>query len=98
MLLQIVYIYIASPNLDTSSYTLAPPFSTQSVQIKDGSPSYTPTENVAKSSVVDKRHCFRMMVWLCAYYDFYDMKVQKCHSELGTMPLLILLPITTGDF
>ena len=67
--------------MDTGSYSLVPPFSTQSLQIKKGSPSHTSTENVAKGNVVDKRYYFRMMVWLCAYYDFYDKKVRQCNSQ-----------------
>ena len=53
----------------------ASPFSTQSVQRDGGSVSYASMEKDAKGNVVDKRHCFRMMVWLCAYYEFYDKKV-----------------------
>ena len=51
------------------------PSSTQSMQMKRNSPPHLPTENDAKCNAVGKSHCFRMMVWLCAYYDFYDKKV-----------------------
>ena len=54
--------------------------STQSLQVKDGSSTHLSTESNIRASAVDKKHCFRMMVWFCAYYDFYNKKVQKCCS------------------
>ena len=65
--------------MDASLHTSAPAFSTQPVQIREDSSAYT--ENVAKDNIVDKKYCFRMMVWLCAYYDFFDKKVHQCHSQ-----------------
>ena len=62
-----------------SSYTTltAPPplSSMHSVRMRGGSIPHPPTESAARGSAVDKRLCFRMMVWLCAYYEFYDKKV-----------------------
>ena len=67
------------------SYTILtappPPSSLHSVRIRGGSIPRPPTESVARGSTVDKRLCFRMMVWLCAYYEFYDKKV---HTTLVT--------------
>ena len=62
-----------------------PPSSMHSVRIRGGSIPRPPTESVARGSTVDKRLCFRMMVWLCAYYDFYDKKVHNTiHSTIVT--------------
>ena len=62
----------------TSLCTAALSFSTQPVEIREGSSSFM--ENATEGNVVDKKYCFRMMVWLCAYYDFYDKKVIQCCS------------------
>ena len=65
----------------TNIHILAPPLSSaQSLQTKDGSSPHLSTESDIRGSAVDKKHCFRMMVWLCAYYDFYDKKVHQCHA------------------
>ena len=80
----------------TSLCTAAPSFSTQPVEIKEGSSSFM--ENVAEGSVVDKKYYFRMMVWLCAYYDFYDKKVYQNYSQYATIPPLIILLFSIGDF
>ena len=65
--------------MDASLRTSTPTFSTQPVQIRVDSFAYT--ENVAKDDIVDKKYCFRMMVWLCAYYDFFDKKVHWSCSQ-----------------
>ena len=54
--------------------------SLQSLQVKDGSSTHLSTESNIRASAVVKKHCFRMMVWFCAYYDFYNKKVQQCYS------------------
>ena len=69
----LILVYIVSPNMDTNFYIFISPFSTQSVQLRWDSPSYM--GNDGKGSTVNKKYCFRMMVWLCAYYEFYDKKV-----------------------
>ena len=74
----LILVYIVSPNMDANIYTFTSPFSTQSVQIRGDSPSYM--GNDGKGSTVNKKYCFRMMVWLCAYYEFYDEKVQRFPS------------------
>ena len=92
------YLYIVISILfhRTSLCTAAPSFSTQPVEIKEGSSSFM--ENVAEGSVVDKKYYFRMMVWLCAYYDFYDKKVYQNYSQYATIPPLIILLFSIGDF
>ena len=55
-------------------------------------------ENVAEGNVVDKKYCFRMMVWLCAYYDFFDKKVYQNYSRYATIPPLTTLLFAIGDF
>ena len=72
--------------------------SLQSLQVKDGSSTHLSTENNLSSSAVDKKHCFRMMVWFCAYYDFYDKKVQQCYSWACVTAPLTLLPLLTDYF
>ena len=80
----------------TSLCTAALSFSTQPVEIREGSSSFM--ENVAEGNVVDKKYCFRMMVWLCAYYDFYDKKVYQSYSQYATIPPLTTLLFAIGDF
>jgi len=31
-----------------------------------------------------------MMVWLCAYYEFYDKKVHQCCSHYSVTPLMLM--------
>ena len=69
----LILVYIVSPNMDANFYIFTSPFSAQSVQLRGDSPSYM--GNDGKGSTVNKKYCFRMMVWLCAYYEFYDKKV-----------------------
>lgn len=61
-----------------------------------GTLTHPSAEDDARVDIVDKRPCFRMMVWLCAYYEFYEKKVHKCSSQYTT-PLLTLLAHSTGD-
>jgi len=83
-------------HMDVSLYTAARSFSAQPVQIKEGSPSFM--ENVAEGNVVNKKYCFRMMVWLCAYYDFFGKKVYQNYSRYATIPPLTTLLFSIGDF
>lgn len=61
-----------------------------------GTLTHPSAEDDARVDIVDKRPCFRMMVWLCAYYEFYEKKVHKCSIQYTT-PLLTLLAHSTGD-
>ena len=81
--------------MDANIYTCTSPFSTQSVKRRGDSPSYM--GNDGKGSTVDKKYCFRMMVWLCAYYEFYDKKVQQSPSQWDTIYLLTPLPCSPGN-
>ena len=58
-----------------------PTASPSSTKMNGNSPLHLPIENDARVNAVGKSHCFRMMVWLCAYYDFYNEKVYQCHSQ-----------------
>ena len=76
--------------------------SIHSVRMRGGTAPPPPTESDTGSGAVDKRLCFRMMVWLCAYYDFYDKKVRPfthpctrahtttTHTLLHTLTLSLL--------
>lgn len=57
---------MGSPNINIHTYSLSPS-STQQTKLS----SHKDTTN----SAVNKRLHFCMMVWLCAYYDFYNKKV-----------------------
>ena len=59
---------MGSPNMNIHTHSSSPS-SAQSLQMK--LISHKDTTN----SAVNKRLHFYMMVWLCAYYDFYDKKV-----------------------
>ena len=56
----------------------------------------SPMECDASGNPVDK-FCFRMMVWLCAYYDFYDKKVQQYQSVEYQPFVSTIMFLSTGD-